>query len=613
MCGIGGQIKSKIGDTTKLADAFGTYLQKRGPDNFSTYQTGNLFLAHARLKIIDLTEASNQPMLSNSGQSVIVFNGEIYNFKTIAKLLPNGNHYKSDTRVLIEAIELLGIDETLKLLNGMFAFSYTNLKTNQTIIARDRFGQKPLYYYQQDNEFLFSSDIRAISRLKKSKLTLNHQSIEYYLCELSMPQPFTIWNEVKQLEPAHYLIVNECGNVTINKKYWTLETVSDETITEDAFLEKLDQKLNQAIQYRTVSDVPLACFLSGGVDSGLIVSMLAKQTTEPIKTFTVGFDYEDFNEFEDAKLIADKYNTDHTEINIEIDIEHDLADILSHYGEPFADSSSIPTYYISKEIKKHVSVALSGDGGDELFGGYVDYGYAYNAECFKTKYKSKVLRKVIAQLSKLTSRVVKKQSNYGSDIDYLNIQTPYQLYRNMGFSPVDKSYLIKKTSFVENYLTNIWQNNKHSSMTTQLMKASFQTRLLNDYLVKVDRASMANSLEVRSPFLDYELAQFAFSMPNQLKFKNKELKYTLKQIAKSYMYEDVFTRKKRGFGIPIKHWLKTDLYEFAHSNVVDLVNRKNVVNSTVLNLLQEHKNGVKDHTHKIWALVCLEIWFKQNI
>lgn len=614
MCGIGGIINFKSFNSEVDSELiFSKHLGNRGPDNFSTYENESFFLAHARLKIIELSDSSNQPMTSVSGNSIIVFNGEIYNFKEISKSLSLNIEYKSDTRVVLEAIEEWGVEKTLSKLKGMFAFCFVDVINKKSFLARDRFGQKPLYIYHQKKEFIFSSDIRVISELKKNNLTINKQSIEYYLCELSMPQPFTIWDEVTQLEPAHFIEVNFEGEIINKKEYWSLVTAELIEANEVEIIKKLELKLKEAILSRTVSDVPLACFLSGGVDSGLIVSILAKNSNKQIKTFTVGFDYDDFNELDDARIIAEKYNTDHMEVKININIERDIEDILAHFGEPFADSSAIPTYYISQEIKKHVTVALSGDGGDEFFGGYIDYGFANDAEIFQRKHKYELKQKLVGEFSKVTSRFLKNSQNYGTELKYLSIREPYKLSRKMGFCPINKNYLINSTGDIEEYFNTIWNNASDSSMTTNLMKASLKTRLLNDYLVKVDRASMANSLEVRSPFLDHELAEFSFSIPNSLKFKDGESKYLLKKLGEKYMYSDIFSKKKRGFGVPIKHWLKNELFVFADQHIKALVNRKFIVNTSVLSLLQEHKNGISDHTHRIWALVCLEVWLKNNI
>lgn len=392
--------------------------------------------------------------------------------------------------------------------------------------------------------------------------------------------------------------------------YWKLN-VKIKKWNEIDLLTEVEQVLTESILKRTVSDVPIGTFLSGGVDSGLITSILATNSEQPIKTFTVGFDYADFDETNDARLIANKYKTEHTEIRLNVDIESDIETILEQFGEPFADSSAIPTYYISKEIKEHVTVALSGDGGDELFGGYIDYGFQYQADYLINKYPNKLLRKMVTSGSKVASRMLIGIPNYGTALNQSRLKQGEILLRQMGF-PLHSQHLDFNNDFIMNYLNDIWKNNEDNSTVINQMKASLQTRLLNDYLVKVDRASMAHSLEVRSPFLDHHLLELAFSIPNELKFRNNELKYVLKKLGEKYMYSDIFSKQKRGFGIPIKHWLKKELFDFAYTHINDLIKRQQYVNSKALDLLIKHKNGQEDNTHRVWAMVCLEIWLKKN-
>ena len=614
MCGISGiiNIKPEVSADNFLSASRSVHAN-RGPDYFDHWSNDTHLLTHSRLKIIDLSDKANQPMTSKSGNSTIVFNGEIYNYKTLAKSLNLSLQTESDTEVVLEAIEKWGIEQTLAKLNGMFAFCYVNSSSGQVILARDRFGQKPLYYLQQDSMLIFSSDIRVISQSFKGKLTIDYDTVDYYLSELSSPQPKTIWQEVKQLEPAHFIdFKSDTGELDIHP-YWILTTQTQKTDPEQDILDQVEHQLNESILKRSQSDVPLGCFLSGGVDSGLVVSMLAQQSSTPVKTFTVGFDSDGFNELKDARLIAERYQTEHTELKIDLDIKHDIEQILGEFGEPFADSSAIPTYYISKEIRNHVTVALSGDGGDELFGGYLDYGQAYEADSFTRKYKHKLFREIGGHGSKISARFSNRFRNWGTALAYTKIPDALKLYRQMGFHPTEEDYFNLNRGYTVLQLHKIWQSNFSDDLTNHLALASLKTRLLNDYLVKVDRTSMANSLEVRSPFMDHELAQLAFSIPASVKHNNFQLKYLLKQLGKKHMYTDIFNRKKRGFEIPIKHWLKHELFDFAYNHIQDLINRQDFVNKSALGLLNQHKKGTFDHTHRIWALICLEIWLKQNI
>lgn len=608
MCGISGILnKNRTDSDQEFIDNSKRFHQFRGPDYFGEYTDDRCLLTHSRLAIIDLSADGRQPMFSSSKQSIIVFNGEIYNFEKLRKEL--NIQTNSDTAVVVEACEKWGIVRALQKLEGMFAFCYYHLPTGEYYLARDRFGQKPLYYAQLNDAFYFSSDIRVLHKSLRKQLSLNYCALGYYLSELSTPQPHSIWNEIEQIPPAHYFHLKRNGQVS-KKRYWQLSTAKLE-LKEVEVLELLEEKLHQSIQKRQVSDLPVGCFLSGGVDSGLIVSFLASKSKQAIKTFSVGFNYANYDELDDARIIAEKYNTDHTEIKIDTDIKNDIEKILYEFGEPFADSSAVPTYYVSKETKKHVTVALSGDGGDELFAGYIDHALSYQAELYQQKISQPFLRKTSSAFTKISSRLSSKIQNKGELEFWLAIEAPYQLHRYMGFSP--KKWLLAKgdETFIERYWRQIWEEATADSSTENLMRASLNTRLLNDYLVKVDRASMAHSLEVRSPFLDHELAEFALSIPIDLKMKNGQQKYLLKKLGQKYMYDDIFNRPKRGFEIPIKNWLQNELHEFAADHLTDLSKRELFKDFNGLSLLKEHQENKINHAHRIWALISLEIWNKK--
>lgn len=610
MCGISGIIGRCDNDLKLSFQALSKeWHKKRGPDHYSNFEKEDLLLTHSRLKIIDLSSHANQPMLSASGKSCIVFNGEIFNFKAIAAKLNLNLNATSDTQVLVEAFEHNGFEQTLELMHGMFAICWTDFENNKSYIVRDRFGQKPLYYLAS-KQFAFSSDIRVLAKTFRNELNLDMGTIRYFLSELDIPQPATIWKEIKQLKPAHYLVVNEKGKVEEEVQYWKLAQ-SEIEISEEEALYKVEKSLNEAIEKRTVSDVPVGCFLSGGVDSGLITSLMSQQFKSPIKTFSIGFDFSEHNELEDAKIIAKKYNTDHHEFMVKVAVSDKIEDILSSFGEPFADSSAIPSYLLCNEVKGHIGVVLSGDGGDELFGGYLAYDYAYRAENFLNQNPNKLVRQTKIQGSKILSRLSSKITNLGTEEEYA-YKGSEQLSRHMGFKP--EAHLIKGVhpDFILNYWEEIWQSELNDSITTTLMRSSLKTRLRNDYLVKVDATSMANSLEVRSPFLDHELAELAFSIPNELKFKNGQAKFLLKKLGQKHMYSDIFDRRKRGFTMPLAAWLKNELFSFAEQHVKDLVKRTWIGDESWVELVHEHKTGKIDHSGKIWAMICLEIWLKKN-
>lgn len=621
MCGIAGIFNGSLSNQNLLIEKAHTFLKERGPDAQAHIALSGHTLFHSRLKIIDLTDAANQPFSKHDTH--LVFNGEIYNFlKLKQQLIAEGAQFltNSDTEVLIEGYNYWGIEKLLKQIDGMFAFCLFDNKINKSFLARDRFGKKPLYLYSKDNQLSFSSDIRILASIHKDRLSINYENIHYYLSELSMPQPSTIWKEINQLGPSSYLeFETETGNLSV-KKYWELQTsISNLSLVET--LEETERLLKLAIQKRTISDVPIGAFLSGGVDSGLIVALLAQQSTKPINTFSVGLEYAPFNELEDARIVADKYDTNHHEIIVSPNIKNDLEGLISYVGEPFADSSLLPSYYICKEIKQKVSVALSGDGGDEGFGGYNDFGMAHRTDKYYGKLRTTPQSALLVAISKISHRLFQKEGdNLGAYREYDRIPEPLKLFRDMGVHPMRQLSLWKDSGLAKkaetstiNYLQSIWTANQRDKQVDTLMQSSLETRLLNDYLTKVDRSSMINSLEVRSPFLDTSLMEFAMKIPHDIKFHGDVNKYLLKRLAQKHVDKNILSRPKRGFGIPIHEWLRKELYEYSREVILDssfinqLFNREEISK-----LITEHRSKSASHTHTIWALMCLSLWHKSH-
>jgi asparagine synthase (glutamine-hydrolysing) len=375
--------------------------------------------------------------------------------------------------------------------------------------------------------------------------------------------------------------------------------------------------LNSAVEKRRISDVPIGCFLSGGIDSGLITALLATQSPEKINTFTIGLSYEEMNEMPDARIVADRYNTNHHEIVLEADVLNTVPDLIEFCGEPFADSSLIPSHYVSKAIGSHVKVALSGDGGDELFGGYNDYGLAYRSFAFAKKYPNSHWRNIQVLIDKIAGRLRGKKENAGAYSDYLTRSGSRKLFREMGFletSPLyNPEFKESKSGFAKKLLQEKWDLFSDNNLPDNLMASSLHTRLLNDYLVKVDRASMYNSLEVRSPFLDTDLLEFAFSLPPEHKFHGNVNKYILKQIAKKYIDVNIEKRAKRGFGIPVHEWLRKDMKNWAQSIIFDgLLKRNEWFNpGFVEKIWKSHQEGSSNNVHQLWSLICFELWMQK--
>lgn len=641
MCGIAGIInfdrRPVIQEQLKEMNSFNV---SRGPDAEGYWMENNIGFCHRRLSIIDLSEYGSQPMEDVHRKVIITFNGEIYNYKELQQELKKNNYSfksNSDTEVILNGYLAYGIEELLQKLDGMFAFVLYDKATNRAYACRDRFGKKPLYYLYNQNKFSFSSDIRSIWK-SDPHLLLDYDSLDYYLSELSVPQPHTIWKEIKQVRPAHYIQVDIDQKSCVEKKYWQINFTGKLNLSLAETEDCLENMLTAAIKKRLVSDVPIGCFLSGGIDSGLITAILASHSAEKINTFSVGVMDDDLNELPLARKLAERYQTNHTEIIVEPNIVDLLPELVYGFGEPFADSSSIPSYYIAREIGKDFKVAIGGDGGDELFGGYYDYRWAYLTDRYIGKYPNKTLRLLVTKMNQLACKFGVTNVNYGLLQDYYKTRGGMKLYREMGFHPNEKHHLYhtdfsrNRNEFTLKYLSNNWndsnksfspfslkkkegrkQDSRKATITDTLFEASLKTRLLNDYLVKVDRTSMMNSLEIRSPFLDYQLAEFAASIPAHIKMKDGIQKYLLKKLAVKYIDKDIFKRKKMGFGIPVKQWIKNELKDFVSDLLLsERANSRKIFNRAyIANLLNEHNTDKCDHTHKIWALVCLELWFQK--
>ena len=611
MCGIAGIISKNKRVTEEELLRLTSFLMDRGPDYSDIYVDRSTGLAHTRLKIIDLSSNANQPMSRNG--ITIVFNGEIYNFREIRARNEFKNYpfvSNSDTEVILAAFEIWGIDKLMSEINGMFAFVIYDSRKDVFVFARDRFGKKPLYVFESSGEVSFSSDIRALT--DRYSLTLDCDSIDYYLSELSVPQPKTIWKEIRQVRPGSYEVFSREDWNFHAVNYWSLRP-SYQFSSEEEVIETVEHSLFKSIECRKISDVPLGYFLSGGVDSGLIVAMQATKSSFPINTFSVGIEGKGFeeDELEDAKRVAERYNTNHFEIKVSSHIIDDLRDVIKYVGEPFADSSIIPTYLISKEIKRNVTVAISGDGGDELFGGYPQYLQAFKSEKLLETYPNSFSRNIRVLWDKIESRFTGRE-NMGSYQHFHNSSTYNKLSRNMGFTRVEKDHLYlepNERNFSEKYLESIWGKYEFTSLSDQVMATSLETRLLNDYLVKVDRASMYSSLEVRSPFLDYNLANIAFSIPPSIRFKNGMSKYVLKKLAEKYIRPDIMNLPKKGFSIPIYSWMRNEWKDHIEEHLECLISRQIFNSEFIRSMWSKYLKGDIGYSHRIWSLYCLEVWF----
>jgi asparagine synthase (glutamine-hydrolysing) len=620
MCGIAGIFNfSELEVEDWQLNLLANQLKERGPDHNGFWKEGQLGFVHTRLSILDVSDAGNQPMHFNNCS--ITFNGEIYNFKILREeLIKLGSTFisNSDTEVLLKGYAAWGIDHLLSKLDGMFAFCLYDKNKSEAFFCRDRLGKKPLYIFQDEQKLIFSSDMRGIYKSEKN-LSIDFESLDYFLTELSVPQPKTIFKEVKQVEPGCYLKLNLKTKDIKSINYYRFKIQRNNVQDETSILKELENKLTNAVLKRSISDVPIACFLSGGVDSGLIVSTLAMNSDESVDTFSIGFGDKEYSELDLANLVAKKYNTKHHEILVEPKNVSDLLiELLNYIGEPFADPSIIPTYLVCNQISKHVKVALSGDGGDEVFGGYGEFLTAYNTDQFLNANPSHNIRKLKTIGNQLGSKLGfpnNKNSLYQS---FSKMNGAQKMSRYMGFDTIEKSQLYHSNlqnnkNFGETILNNIWDKHKMPTNADTLFLSSLDTRLLSGYLVKVDRMSMKNGLEVRSPFLDKELMEFAFAINAEMLFgKGQSAKFLLKKIVEKRYDSDIFTRDKKGFELPIKKWMKTDLKTFIEDILFSSEFKKRTLfnQDYVKKLVNDHMSNAIDNTYKIWILLCLELWFR---
>jgi asparagine synthase (glutamine-hydrolysing) len=618
MCGIAGVIdfSNKLTINENLLREMAIPLVHRGPDQdgYALFKDSifSFGLAHKRLSIIDLSDSGKQPMWSADGRIVLTFNGEIYNYLEIKnKLQLSGCLFSStsDTEVIIHAYLVWGIEKTLKLLEGMFSFVLVDLSSQTSFIVRDRFGEKPLYYYYEKGQFSFSSDIRSFKSLDVP-LSLDLHALGYYFAELTTPVDDSIYLEIKKLRPASYLVLTQQG--LKQERYWEIAYKEKNSLRLSENVEKAEYLLEKAVNKTLISDVPVGCFLSGGLDSSLVSLFAAKKYDTQIKTFSVGFDYAEFNELPYAKKVAKQIGSEHNEIILNSNDLSIVDRLLEEYGEPFADSSAIPTFYVSKFASENVKVVLGGDGGDEIFAGYRTYNQGLRMQQW---YNKKFLSTPFRVLKSITNS---KKVAYLNGVINKDVPTlASALYRNMGFSDSGLKELFNHKDFYNaskiEHEKAIKEGLKVSDdVFDVLLHGSIKTRLVNDYLVKTDRASMFNSLELRTPFLDKDLVEFASTIPYKHLMHGGVNKFVTKKIAEKHFSKDLIYRKKQGFGIPVGIWMKNEW----RSNFEEVVFEEQdwiPLNYKFVNKIwKEHLDGQKDHTHRLWALYVFHKWVKTN-
>lgn len=618
MCGIQGKLNFDGQPVTKQElVAMNQCLKHRGPDDSGFYLDGPVGLGQNRLAIIDLSPTGHQPMSNEDGTVWIVFNGEIYNFQELRPELEQKGHKfrsKSDTEVIIHAYEEYGEDGCLQRLRGMFAFAIWDGKHQKLVLARDRIGKKPLKYYLDDKGLIFASELKAILTDPRVKVEPDYQAIDWYLTHMSVPAPKTGFTTIHKLPQAHYLVCQN-NRITI-KKYWDLYYQPNHSLSDNEWYEQLLSTLDEAVKLRMISDVPIGAFLSGGTDSSAVVASMARQSAKPVKTFSIGFGDKRYNELSYAKMVAQQYQTDHTELIVEPKGFDMLPKLIWHYEEPYADSSALPTYFVSEITRKHVTVALNGDGGDENFAGYPWY------KIINWFNRLEPMRPLVAFGVPIGNWI------YGHNPKSLTRDTSafWQSWRYPQpgrhmlwmayFSDFEKDRLY--TSFMRQYRTqspafasSIRAHGKHpldNALYTDIMHY-----LADELVVKVDIASMAVALETRSPLLDHKFMELCATIPAKKKIHGRHTKWIFKKALESRLPKEVLYRKKQGFSIPVDRWFREDLKGIAREILLDrqTINRNIFQEKTLTELLDQHESGRINHGKRIWSLITLELWFRK--
>jgi len=647
MCGISGFILSEersYAEVSRISKDLNNTLLHRGPDCGDVWIDEELkvSLGHRRLSIIELSEAGNQPMKSFNGRFIIVFNGEIYNHIQIRNILKKENiNWRgfSDTETLVEAINILGIDKTLDYCKGMYAFALWDKKFRKLTLIRDPVGEKPLYYGWVNNNFVFGSEIKVLKNFPNFSNKISKKSISLYTQFNFIPAPLSIYENVFKLEPGSKLelLAKNIFNKQIQiKKYWSLKnslniSSNSKINNEDDAVLKLKKILSDSVKMQMISDVPIGSFLSSGVDSSLITALMQEQSTTQINTFTIGFKEKVFDESINAREISKHLNTNHHELIVSPDDCLSVVPLIADiYDEPFADSSQIPTYMISKEARKKVKVILTGDSADELFGGYNRYTLApkyWKYISFLPFYLRKLIGQLILNvpvetidliLNKLFSNI-----NYGGKVKKMaarmtKVRTIDELLINLATVWQDEDSIL-----IDNKIKNTHSKNfpDYSGIidinsVTKMMIEDINNYLPNDILCKVDRAAMRNGLETRIPFLDKSVIDFSFRIPLSMKIKNQDNgnKWILRKILSNYLPENIINRPKKGFEIPIGSWLRGPLKNWAENLIKkEKIEENGFFNHKIIQKFwDEHQTGYYDWTPRLWGVIVLQSWIEKN-
>ena len=625
MCGIVGFVRNdgRDADAGVLARMCAA-ITHRGPDEDGFYRNGPVGLAMRRLAIIDL-KGGQQPIPNHDRTAWIVFNGEIYNYLELrAGLEKQGHefHTNSDTEAIVHLYDRYGVD-CPKYLRGMFAFAIWDETKQELFIARDRVGKKPLLYAETNGQLIFGSEFQALLQHPDISRDIAPEAIHHYLSFMCVPAPLTAYRQIRKLEPGHWLRWRK-GAIEM-QRYWLPDFSKKLKINEEEAGARAVSLLREAVKLRLISEVPLGAFLSGGVDSSAIVALMAQESPTPVKTFSIGFEEQDFSELHHARRVAEHIGAEHHEFIVKPDALEVLPMLVEHYGEPYADSSAIPTYYVARETRRHVTVALNGDGGDETFAGYERYTAMRLAERYHK------LPRLLRQ-----SMIEPSVAAFPASGGFRSRAVRFQRFLRAASMPRVDRYLRWVSAFDETakreLYTDAFARQIAPFKTADVLAPWFarangtgivdatlltdtMTYLPNDLLTKVDIATMAVSLEARSPFLDHHVIEFAASLPENLKLRGLTTKYLLKRVLGKLLPQENLKRPKMGFGVPVGHWFRGPLQSFLREIVLsDKATQRGLFRPEVVRrYVDEHTAGRADYAHQLWTLLMLELWFERFV
>ncbi len=618
MCGIAGTFLFDRGTdvSRELLENATSVIAHRGPDDHGVWQHGGVGLGSRRLAVIDLTERGHQPMSNEDGTIWIAYNGEVYNFQEIRReLVARGHRFRSetDTETIVHLYEEEGID-AVKRLRGMFAIALWDARQETFYLIRDRLGKKPLFYYQDAKRLVFGSEIKCILRAGVAAEP-DRDSLHHYLTFGYVPGPWSAFRNIKKLPPAHCLRISQ-GRVSV-ERYWRARYSDQRHDSEAVLLDEFRSLLEESTRLRLISDVPLGVLLSGGLDSSAVVATMRTLTNGPIRTFSIGFDQPEYDELAYARQVAQRFDTEHHELVVRPDAVAMVPRLVWHYNEPFADSSAIPSFAVCELARRSVTVALNGDGGDETLLGYDRY-FAVMAAAHQ-EWCPRPIRRTLARLAARLPLGSPKSTVYRARRFGIAMErSPLEQYESwiQVFDDAAKEELYSSEFSAAGRSMRIFESivaeSDAPTLVERITHGDLETYLPDDLLVKMDIASMAHSLEVRSPFLDHHMVEFAARLPLRMKLRRATQKYLLRRLMTGVLPDPVINRRKMGFGVPLERWFRSELREMTYDLLLDsrAVGRGYFKPHVVRRYLDEHTSGVAHHHPRLWTLLMLEAWHR---